>query len=88
MTDKIPDNNDDGRSIFGYTGINKNYSDVKKRSLDNEIPRKTKFLRMDMNKNLSDHQKGACVNEIPDIMQEKQVKTCVDDAVTHDAPMM
>jgi hypothetical protein len=86
MTDKIPDNNDDGRSIFGYTGINKNCSYVKKRSLDNEIPRKNKFLRMDTNKNLSDHQKGACVNKIPDIRQEKQVKTCVDDAITHDAP--
>jgi hypothetical protein len=82
MTDKIPDNNDDGRSISGYTGMNHNCSDVKKRSLDNEIPRKKKFLRTDTNKNLSGHQKGARVNEIAEIMQEKQV----DDAVIRDAP--
>jgi hypothetical protein len=82
MTDKITDDDDDGRLNFGYTGTSKNCSVLKKRSLDNEIPRKKKFSRPDANTTLIDHQKGVCANEIPAIMHEEQVEIRVDDAVT------
>jgi hypothetical protein len=66
MTDTMPDNQHKHMTTFQPTGTNNNQDEDKKRSLDDEIPKKKKFQRLDVNNNLGNEKIGRWVNEMPE----------------------